>query len=370
MKRTVATRLFGIIAAAALIGGTAACSSDSAPGTDGSGEAGSSKLVLGTALSMATSNVPLAVARHFGFFEEEGLDVEVVVTGDSTASVQGVISGRLDVSSTPPEPVLQVMAASDSASDLVMIYNYVREQTGSLAVLSDSGIGDMADLSGKVIGVSDLGSSNILLTNGSLTTVGLTPEVDFTYLAVGTGAAALQALEAGHVDALALWDTEYAAMEKSGAELDYFTTPEISSLFSVNYFTTRDYFEANADALSAFGRAIAKATYFVALDPEASLRIMYEDYPETLGAGRTVEEQLEVDLTALNARVRLLTAGDPAANGTWGLYEPSAVENWTTFAFESGIIPSQLDPEAIYSNELVSRYNDFDPAAVEALLTD
>lgn len=361
MKKQLA-RVLALCAGLTLVGSATACSAA------GPSNEETIKVTVGVSANMAANNSPLAVVQHFGFFEQEGLDVEIIVTGDSTASVQGPIQGRLDISSTPIEPILQVQSASDEEAELVMVYNYVREQTGSLATLAGSGISSMTDFEGKTIGVSDLGSSNILLTNGTLSSVGLVPGEDFEYLAVGTGAAALQALEAGHVDGLALWDTEYAAMEKAGAQLEFFTTPEIQSLFSTTWFTTRGYLEDNPEVVEAFGRAMAKATYFVSLDPEATLRIMYEDYPETISAGRTLEEQLEVDLTSLGARVLLLTANDPHANRTWGYYEPGAVEAWVDFAYESGIIPNRVDPSVAFTNEFVEGYNDFDPSEVEQLL--
>ena len=322
-------------------------------------------LNFGVPTAMGANNSPMAVAEAMGYFAAEGLDVEIVVTGDSISSVQGVVSGQLDIGSTPPEPIMQAQLQDGPGGDLVMMYNYIRQQTGSLAVLESSDVESLEDLEGAIIGESDLGSSNLLLANGILASAGLEVDQDFTHLAVGTGAAALQALQAGEVDALSLWDTEYAAMEATGTPLRTFTTPEVESLFSTTYFSTPGYLEESADAAAGFGRAMAKATLFTSLNPEAALRMLYEEFPESRGAGQTVEEQIEVDLVALETRVKLLVAGDPAGNGTWGAYTPEAAEAWVEFAFGSGIIEEELDPATIYTNELTEQYNDFDAASVE-----
>lgn len=330
-------------------------------GSDGPSDSDATTIRFGLPTNMGANNSPMAVAENLGYFEEEGLDVEIVVTGDSTSIVQGIDSGSLEIGSTPPEPVFQAMT---KGSDLELVYNYIRKQTGSIAVLADSGIESLEDFRGQVIGQASLGTSNLLLSNGILASAGLEEDVDFTNLAVGTGAAALQALENGQVAGLSLWDTEYAAFEASGVALRYFTIPEVESLFSTTYFTSADFAAQSPDAVAGFGRAMAKATLFTAENPEAALRIMYEDYPDTLLAGVSEDEQLETDLVALTRRIELLVAEDPQANGTWGAYTEESVRAWTDFAFEAGIIDTALDPAGIAPNAFVEQYNDFDGAEV------
>jgi NitT/TauT family transport system substrate-binding protein len=316
---------------------------------------------FGIPTAMGANNAPMAVAEGMGYFDEEGLDVELVVTGDSTSIVQGVDSGTLDIGSTPPEPIWQAIS---QGSDLELVYNYIRKQTGSLAVLADSDIETLADLKGGVIGQYSLGTSNMLLSEGILASVGLEPDVDYTHLAVGTGAAALEALQNGDVDALSLWDTEYAAFEEQGVELRYFTTDEVASLFSTTYFTTTSYAVEHSEEIEAFGRAMAKATLFTATNPEAALRIMYRDYPETITAGNTEDEQLATDLTALTKRIELLEADDPQSNGTWGEYTQESLQSWADFALSSGIVDTEVDTVAAAPNTFVTAYNDFDAQSV------
>lgn len=315
--------------------------------------------------NMGANNSPMAVAQGMGYFEDEGLDVEIVITGDSVPAVQGVTSGQFLIGSTSPEPVFQAQSKGGAEGNLTLFYNYIRKATGSIAVLEDSPIQSLEDFDGAVIGQASLGISNMQLSNGILSTVGLEDEVDFTNLAVGTGAQALQALETGQADALSLWDTEYAAMEARGAKLRFFTVPEVQQLFSTSYFATPESIADKGDTLAAFGRAMAKATVFASVNPEAALRIMYDLYPETRVAGNSVEQQLEIDLTALNVRLKLLTDGDPAANGTFGQYDPAAVQGWLDFAAGTGIVDTQMKADDVYTNTFVEKINDFDVAAVE-----
>jgi NitT/TauT family transport system substrate-binding protein len=325
----------------------AACSSDGGDGSNGD----ATQIRFGIPTQMGANNSPMAVAEHMGYFADEGLDVEIVNTTDSVSIIQGVDSGSLEIGSTPPE---QLWQSIENGGDVQLVYNYIREQTGSIAVRADSGIESLEDLEGAAIGQSSLGSSNLQLSNGILASVGFTEDEDFTNVAVGVGAAALQALDTDRIQALSLWDTEYAAFEENGAELTYLTTPEVASLFSTTYFTSSDYLEENSDAVAGFGRAVARATLFTATNPEAALRIMYED------------EQLATDLVSLERRIDLLLAGDPEANDSWGAYTAEAVESWAAFALDSALISSPIDAVSHVGNGLVDQYSDFDGDAVIA----
>lgn len=358
MKTTRTTA--AAVTAAALIATLAGCSTDT--NSPGSSDA-LTTVEFGLPTNMGANNSPMAVAEALGYFEDEGLKVDIVVTGDSTSIVQGIDSGSLDIGSTPPEPIWQAMT---KGSDLQLVYNYIRKQTGSLAVLEDSPITSLDDFEGAVIGQYSLGTSNMLLSEGILASAGLEPDVDYTHLAVGTGAAALQALKTGQVDALSLWDTEYAAFEAQGTPLRYFTTDEVASLFSTTYFSSADFVADSPEVVEGFGRAMAKATLFTATNPEAALRIMYDEYPDTLVAGNSIDDQLKVDLVALNARIALLTAGDPQGTQSWGAYDEAALTAWATFALDAGIIDSAVDTVAAAPNTFVTAYNDFDADAVVA----
>ncbi|WP_159620352.1 ABC transporter substrate-binding protein [Ruania rhizosphaerae] len=348
-----------VLASAALAATLAACSSGASSETSEE----LTPLRFGIPTQMGANNSPMAVAEHMGYFADEGLEVEIVHTTDSVSIVQGVNTGSLEIGSTPAEPLWQTVADGE---DVQLVYNYIREQTGSIAVLADSGIESLEDLQGAAIGQSSLGSSNLQLSNGILNSIGFVEDEDFSNVAVGVGAAALQALETDQVQALSLWDTEYAAFEENGTELRYFTTPEVASLFSTTYFTSPEYLEDSAEAVAGFGRAVARATLFTATNPEAALQIMYADYPQTRLAGVSEDEQLATDLVALERRIELLVAGDPQANGTWGAYSDEAIQSWADFALESAIIDTEIDAAAHVPNTLVADYNDFDGDAVIA----
>src|SRR5690606_13244806 len=148
---------------------------------------------------------------------------------------------------------------------------------------------------------------NIILTNAQLADVGLSP-TDVTYIAVGVGAQALHALRSGQVDALALFDTHYAAMENIGAGFRTFDPDP--DLFSSQLVAPVSVIEDDPQIIEGFGRAMAKATYFVELNPEAAIRMTWEEFPSSRVAGMSEEEQLANDLNVVRRRLPLLLSGD------------------------------------------------------------
>ncbi|UOQ59556.1 ABC transporter substrate-binding protein [Leucobacter rhizosphaerae] len=354
-------RAAAVAVALGLAAGAVACSPTSGNG-DGSGSSELTKVRFGLPSVMGANNSPLAVAVAGGYFEQEGLDVEIVNT-TSASEGQALMTGKVDIESATPGPILQLQ---ESGQEFVMVYNYLRAPTGSIAVLEDSPIASLEDFAGTTIGADALGSGNILLTDGILASVDLAPGRDYEHLAVGVGAQAIHALESGRVDALELWDTEYAAIEANGVPLRTFSSDSAEQLFSTTYMTSRTYADAHGDTIERFGRAMAQASLFTATNPEAALTMMYGAFPETRIAGTAEEEQLASDTIALQARLGILTAGDPATEGTWGAYSPEAVAEWVSFAQNSGVISTPLDAETLFTNEFSEAYNDFDDAEVIA----
>lgn len=313
--------------------------------------------------SINASYCMFPTALRLGFFAEEGLDVRVQPIPGAVTVLQTVLSGRLEIGGTTPEPVYQLLARG--SADLVMIYNFIRRPTGSLAVLDDSPIRALADFRNKKLGVQSLASSNILLTNGVLAKLGINPKTELTYLAVGVGAQALQALRSGHVDGLAIFDSVYAQMEALGARLRYFVGEDQDKLFAVQFVMRRSAAESDPALATALGRAIAKATYFAQHNPEACVRMMFREVPSSRLAGMTEAEQLPTEIAILKRRLGLLVTPDSERLG-FGAYNPQDVAAWDAFAVEGGIVDKPVSLEGAYTNRFVAGFNDFDRAALAA----
>ncbi len=307
--------------------------------------------------TMTGSYCMFPAAMQLGFFAEEKIDIKTQQIPGSATVLQAVMAGRIDIGGGTPEPLLQAFAQD---KDVVMVFNFIRRPTGSIAVLDESPIKSLTDFKGKKIGAQSLASGNILLTNGVLAEAGLNPKTDLTYLSVGVGAQALQAMRSGHVDALAISDQYYIQMEQQmGAKLRYFVGPEQDKLFSTQFFATRSTVDERGDLITGFGRALAKGMVVSKERPEACIRMMWKQFPATRAAGVAEDKQLETELAILKGRMTLLVTPDQTAHG-WGSYNPKDVEAWNKFAVGGGILPAQVPKiERFYTNKFTADYNRF-----------
>ncbi|GAA3733267.1 NitT/TauT family transport system substrate-binding protein [Spinactinospora alkalitolerans] len=338
--------LAGVLAAG-LLAAVASCSGD---GTD--------KITFGISVpTMSPGWIALAVAEKQGYFKAEGIEVLPQFLGSSGNVLQSMTVGRTEIGTPTPEALLP---AIDKGQDVQMVYQWTRGPVQSFAVLPDSEIREVDDLRGKTIGVPDLSSGVKQLADASVSQAGMDPEKDVRYLSVDVGVAAWDALNRHRVDALMIWDTEYAAMENTGAELRYMRADGIDDLFSTTFAANREWSEEHPGDIEAFGRAWTKATIWASENPEEAVKVMWELYPETK-TGRDEEDLLEDHVNILKAREESVLLGDPEVSGTWGEYDPDAVRKWVDFATETELISPGLDVDEVYTNRFAAAYNAFDP---------
>jgi NitT/TauT family transport system substrate-binding protein len=109
---------------------------------------------------------------------------------------------------------------------------------------------------------------------------------------------------------------------------------------------------------------MAKATLFTVTNPEAAIRMLWEAHPETKTASVSDEEAMELALAVLDARIKALELG--SGETQWGAFPDGAFQASVDFAFETGLIPKEIDADTLFTNEFADFYNDFDAAEVEA----
>ncbi|MBO3087137.1 ABC transporter substrate-binding protein [Cellulomonas dongxiuzhuiae] len=359
------TRAFGSMAVLALAAALAACaptppSAPNAGSSSGSEDKALTRIVVAPSSEMSAAWAAFAVAQDQGYFAEEGIEIELQWPGGSADLLQAMATGRVQIGGPTPEAVL---AAAANGQDIKMTYNWSREAVQSLAVPADGEITSFADLKGGTIGVANFASGAKLMADAALRDAGVGAD-EVTFIAVGTGAAALDALTRGEVDALMIWDTEYTKMEQYGATLRYIMPEEYSRLFSTGFAAAADYIEENPDIVAGFGRAWAKGTVWATANPEGAVELLWEYYPQTKtdSSDTFLQEQVAI-FEGRNAKAM---SGDPVENGILGEFPPDALTAWVDFAVEYGVIPSPLDPASVYTNDFVEDYNDFDVAEVQA----
>jgi NitT/TauT family transport system substrate-binding protein len=306
--------------------------------------------------ALPPSYATFSVGQELFWAKEENLQLTVQPIAGSAPVLQAILAGSVDLGGPIPDPVIQ--SHDKGITKAIFVYEYVRSNTGSIAVLDGSPIRSIADVRGKKIGAQSLGSGDILTTNAMLSSVGV-PKEEVQYIAVGLGAQALSALQSGRVDALILFDSEYAAMENAGVKLRYFVTPEASRLFNTTITTTTDIMTSKPDLLRAFGRGLAKSTVFSLTNPEAAVRIHWKRNPASRATGVEETKALSDAINVLNKRLEHVNFQPNESIGKWGYFPDASIEAWVAFAAQYGTTSKRISKEGLYTNQFVDTYNQF-----------
>ncbi len=199
----VSARTLPLIAAAAAVAGCLALLA-SGCGKRADAPAGGGRTPLKVAYLGLTCEAPLFVAREKGFYEEEGLDVDMVKT-DWDGLSAGLGIGRFDANHTL---IMYLLKPLEQGLDVKITGGI---HTGCLRLQAGvkSGVASVAELRGKKIGVpANVGSPPHLFASRVLSRNGIDPGLDkheVEWVAIQADALG-KAVEDGRVDAVATSD--------------------------------------------------------------------------------------------------------------------------------------------------------------------
>ncbi len=138
--------------------------------------------------------LPITIGRDKGMFQAEGIDLQMVLVA-STIQVTALTTGDIDFSGAQS----QVMAGAARGLP-VKVVGFLTIKP-SFWLMAKPEIKSMADLKGKIIGITAIGSSTDTLARFPVSKNGLTPDREVAFIGTGTTANILTAMKAGAVDA-------------------------------------------------------------------------------------------------------------------------------------------------------------------------
>ncbi|GAA0242093.1 ABC transporter substrate-binding protein [Cryptosporangium japonicum] len=297
----------------------------------------------------------MAVVEAEGFYEEEGLKVTTNLFPSATQAAQQVAGGGADLGLMTVEPVA---IGHDKDLDLAYFDSYWPKWIYSLQVPEGSDVKSIADLKGKKIGVTAVASSGATFARTAMKLNGMN-EKDASLVPIGAGAQQINAIKSGQVDALALWDIQYQAVENAGVTLTPLPVAETADAWGGGFATTRTNIGAKKDVLERFGRAVAKAFVFARANPEAAIRDLWKLHPETRGS--------DPEKKALADAIKVLQVrldGQGYDDKTLGHIDEAAFTRSLDFLASAGLITT-FPAKDVYTDEMFTAINNFSYEDVE-----
>jgi NitT/TauT family transport system substrate-binding protein len=313
--------------------------------------------------AMPSRYAPWIAARELGFFAEEGLDAQFLNAAGGLIAIQQVASGQSEFALSPSDGLIALRA---KGTPVRYFYNWQTHVIFSVAVPAESPIRGVADLKGKQIGVQGMGSAAVPYAKAVVRSAGLDPAGDVTLIAVGIAAQAAAALQQKRVDALALWDTEYAAMEFLGLKFRFFGHPKVQHLSGGGLLARDDYIRANPDVIRGFGRGFARGNVFCFENPEAAIKSYWKNYPEARPKGKDDAAAMREAVHVFRAAMKNLSRDDKA-DKRWGHFAEAEVQQYIDFLLAEKVIEAKLPAGDVYTNDFVDHFNSFDAAKVREM---
>lgn len=284
-----------------------------------------------------TNHTGMYVALDKGYYEAEGLDVEIVEPTDgATATLVAQQKGTFGISYQ--EDVTIALTAEDPLP-IKAIATVIQHNTSGFVSLADSGITSPADFEGKTYaGWGGPGESAVL--EACMKQAG----ADFSKLNIvvsdGSGFEAL----GKSCDLMWFfegWDCITAAM--NGCELNYMELRQLDE--RLDYYTpviiTSDaVIDSDPEMVKAFLRATAKGYADAIADPDTAAEVLYDHAPD-------------YDLEMLKKSQEYLADKYMEDTDTWGMMKDEVWDNYTAFLQEYGVISEALPASDCYTNEFL-----------------
>ncbi len=342
MTRKRITTIVAVAATAALGAALAGCTTD-----DGGGEDGLVELKVATTVVGPTYWPFYYTPEILGYYEEEGLDVEVVPI--NTGVTQSLLAGQIDVGGAGFDYVQQ-------GGNVTGLNWYLMTDRHLFApiVLDSSPIQEIADLAGTRIGINEPNDSFdadfVLASNGL--ELG-----DYELVPIGEAAPAAQAMVRGEIDAMLIPATTsfLRAGDAIDEELRILDTPSSGEFYNTGLMATEEWLEENRETAIAFGRAIAKGIIWMNENPEATAEMIMETQPDAAPdletAIRQVNRAVEWNSTIYESR---------------GQIDGSILQAEIEALVQVGLIDESYDAETLYDGSFATEIWDFDVDAVIA----
>lgn len=297
------------------------------------------------------------VAEDMGYFEEEGLKVNVIECTDGS-DPKMLASGQADFGGFSPSVGLS--AVDSGVTNIQAVCNLICGNIFGFAYNKESGISDWSDLEGKQIAV--LSSTFSVIYDPILSAAGVDPA---TVEYVTYGSSEYEALDSNQAPAMGTWISEYYMCQGMDYDWEYLSGNDVLPQIANSIWVNTDFAKENPEAVKGFVRAICKAKYFCYLNPEATADLQLSKYPSIEvtwdGAVGSVKGNIKGMLGMTDEEIAACID-----NKQIGIFDMEIVDQTIQNLVDGGAISQKLDANVYYTNEYVDTGWDYSEVEEDA----
>ena len=291
--------------------------------------------------------LPLTIAERRGYFEKEGLRVEINDFRGGGKALEALVGGSTDFVCGAYEHTLYMAAKGIAIKAIALQANSFGLVVG-IGKAKAASYQSLKDLKGMKIGVTSPGSASAIGLAMLLSKAGMTLN-DVSVIGVGGGPAAVVAVTSGRLDAIANFDPAMSILQRDGAIKTILDTRQAKDLeylyggpFAASaFYTSAAFVEKNPKTVQAFANAIGAALAW--LGKATTDEIVAAVPPEYYGNDReTYRAMIESN------RSRVSPDGRIAPEAAERTYRNLA-------AFEDTLKNAKIDLAKTYDNSFIER---------------
>jgi ABC-type nitrate/sulfonate/bicarbonate transport system substrate-binding protein len=213
---------------------------------------------------------PIWIAKDLGFFDKNGLDVDLVLIQSGPRSVSTLLSGEMPIINTGANSA--VAANLGGTKEPVVIATFYNSLIFSVVGKPD--IRNIAGLRGKVLGVTQLGSLSDFTARLVLAQAGLVPQRDVTVLPTGDYNGMVVSMSKGLIDAGVISPPSTLKARKLGFREILDVGASGIEYAGTSIATTRSHVRESPEILRRMAKALVEAIHLFKIDKAASIRVL------------------------------------------------------------------------------------------------
>lgn len=225
---------------------------------------------------------PQYVAHGLGYFEEEGLDVEIVLTSGADNVMAAVLSGDADIGFSGTEATIYVYNGGEE--DYVMTFAGLTQKDGSFLVSREKYDNfKLDDLKGKTVLGGRVGGMPEMTFEWALRQNDIDPKKDLNIDTSVAFAAMEGAFIGGTGDFVTLFEPNATSVEKNGYGYVVAYIGDLGGIVPYTaYNARRSYIMENPDVIEKFTRAVNRGLEYVYVHDSSEIaKIMLDYFPDT-----------------------------------------------------------------------------------------
>ena len=225
---------------------------------------------------------PQYLAHKLGYFEEEGLDVEIITVPGADKVTAAVLSGDVQIGFCGSESTIYVY--NQGEKDYLVNFAALTKRDGSF-IVSREKIEDfkLEDLKGKHVVAGRQGGMPVMMFEWALTQAGIDPKEDVNVDTSIEFASMSGAFIGGTGDFVNLFEPNALQLEQEGYGYVVASLGELGGVVPYTaYHAKKSYIEENEEVIQGFSNAINKALkYTREHTPEEIAKDLVDYFPDT-----------------------------------------------------------------------------------------